>query len=345
MAAAFALRGFDVTLYEEKTYWHEHIDGIRKNQNVIRVTGQDLTGDAHIARITDDLAEAVAGTELIFVSLVAWRHQALMEKLRGLLREGQTVIFSAGNFASIFLRRCLGMDHPAVIGEMMGNIFPCRMTGEHEAVIAAKLSEKLVAAFPASDTEKLVEAVSRVMPCRAGKNVFETALNAPNVVVHLAGSILNLAHAEKDPHFGLYNAGLTPSVIRCIKLVEGEKKAVIDRMGYQMVIHSSHMEHVMDYGHFPELDDFRALEGPNSAQHRYISEDASCGDCLILSLADRLGIEMPVLRALVTIASGINGVDYASTGITMDKLGVPGNTPEEINAYLHSAKKTEDTKN
>ncbi len=338
MAAAFALRGFDVTLYEEKSYWHEHIDGIRKNGDVIHVTGQDLTGDAHIAQITDDLVEAVTGVEIILISLVAWRHQALMEKLQRLLRAGQTVIFSAGNFASIFLRHHLGMDHPAVVGEMMGNIFPCRMIGSHEAVIAAKLSEKLVAAFPASDTPKLVETVGRLMPCKAGKNVFETALNAPNVVVHLAGSLLNLANAEKNKHFGLYNAGLSPAVIRCIKLVEGEKKAVMDRMGYQMVIHSTHMEHVMDYGRYPELDDFRALEGPDSARHRYIAEDASCGDCLILSLADRLGIEMPVLRALVTIASGINGEDYASTGITMDKLGVPGNTPEEINAFLESAK-------
>ena len=35
---------------------------------------------------------------------------------------------------------------------------------------------------------------------------------------------------------------------------------------------------------------------------------------------------------------GWYGVDYAATGITMEKLGVPGCDPDEINAYLNSAK-------
>lgn len=338
MAAEFSLRGFDVTLYEEKTYWHEHIDDILANNGVVEVIGQDLVGNVQLAGITDNLAEAIADTEAIFVSVVAWRHEALIEKLAGLLGEGHTVIFSAGNFASIRLRNRIGLDNPAVVGEMMGNIFPCRMVGPHTALIAGKLTEKMVAAFPGKDTGKLIEAVGQVFGCNPGKNVFETALNAPNVVVHLAGSLLNLGAVEKNPDFGLYNAGLTPSVIKCMKLVEKEKKAVMDCLGMKMVVHTDHMERVMDYGNHPQLDDFRSLKGPDSITHRYIAEDASCGDCLILSLADRLGIAMPVLRSLVTIASGLNGEDYTTAGITMEKLGVPGCTPEEINAYLESAK-------
>ena len=338
MAAEFTLRGFDVALYDEKSYWSEHIDGILKNGGIVTLTGHDFTGDAKISKITDSLSEAVENAEIIFISLVIWRHQAICEALKPLLKPGQTVIFSAGNFASIRLRGILGPDSPVVVGEMMGNIFPCRMLSDHTAVIAAKLTGKMVSAFPAQDSPKFIENVGRVFPCTQGQNVFETALNAPNVVVHLAGSLLNIASVEKNPKFGLYKEGLTPSVMKCILAVEAEKRTVMEKMGYAMIVHSDHMEKVMQYDKFPELDDFRGLEGPSSRLHRYINEDAYSGDAMLLSLGDRLGIQLPTLRSLIHIASVINDRKYAVEGITMDMLGIPGDTPETINQYLFTAK-------
>ncbi len=338
MSAEFTLRGFDVTLYEEKKYWHEHIDGILANGGVVTLTGNDVTGDAHISRITDDLSSAIEDADVIFVSLVSWRHEEIGSKLKGVLKSGQTVIFSAGNFASIRMRQIWGMDAPVVVGEMMGNIFPSRMVDDRTALIGMKLAPKMVAAFPASDTEKLIQAVSPVLPCTAGRNVFEAALNSPNVVIHLAGSLTNLCNAERDEHFKMYLDGLSPSVLNCMKAVEEEKRAVMDRMGYKMVIHTSFIEQLMEYDKYPQFELFRNLEGPTSRLHRYINEDARCGDCLLLDLGKRLGVQMPTLEALMTLASVINDFDYASEGITLDKLGVVGKTPEEINTYLELGK-------
>lgn len=337
MAAEFTLRGFDVTLYDEKKYWPEHIDGILANGGTVTVTGVDLTGDAHIARITDNLEEAVSDADIIFISMVVWRHDWIYHQLKPLLKKGQTVIFSAGNFSSIQMRGVIGLDAPVIVGEMMGNIFPCRMIDDHTAVIAGKLTDKLVAAFPGRDTEKLAETVGEVFHCTPAKNVFEAALNAPNVVIHLAASLMNITNAENVDHFRLYQQGLSPALMTCLKAIEAEKKQVMDRLGYKMVIHTDHMERVMQKDKYPELDLFRSLEGPSGAKHRYINEDAGAGDCLMLSLADRLGIDMPLLRSYVTIASAMNSCDYASEGITMDKLGIPGNDPETINAYLENA--------
>lgn len=338
MAAEFTLRGFDVTLYEDRSYWHEHINDIVAADHTIRVTGNDLTGEARIAKITDDLREALKGADIVFVAIVSWRHQEIIDKLKTTLHEGQVVIFSAGNFASIRLRHALGTDFPVVTGEMMGNIFPCRMIGGNSAVIAAPLKEKMVAAFPAADTPKLMEAVGQVFGCTPGKNVFDTAFNAPNVVIHLVGSLMNMANAEKDKHFAMYQTGLSPSLLKCMRTVENEKQVLMEKMGYHQVSHLGHMERVMAYGEHPELDLFRTLEGPNSRLHRYINEDAYYGDCMILSLADRVGVEMPMLRAYMRIASCVNDTDYVVEGMTLEKLGVPGKTPDEINAYLNLAK-------
>ena len=65
------------------------------------------------------------------------------------------------------------------------------------------------------------------------------------------------------------------------------------------------------------------LAGPDSVRHRYIDEDSRACAALALSLASRLGVAMPVLSAVVTLAGVLNGVDYMQTGRTLKNLGFP----------------------
>ncbi len=333
LAADLALRGHQVALYEKKEYWHEHIEGIRKRGG-IEVGGKGLTGFAKLALITDSLAAALQGSELVFIAMVAWRHNELAQELKPLLKEGDTVVFSAGNFGSIILKRILGLDSGVITGEMMGNIFPCRMLGEGSAVCASPYAPKMIAAFPAVDNKRLCEAYSEVYPCTEAKNVFEAALNAPNVVIHLAGSILNACAVDRDSDFAFYRSGLSESVINCQKAVEAEKARLMEKLGYKMIMHTDYMEKLVQYDKYPEFDCFRDLKGPDSMQHRYVREDATVGDSILMRLGSKLGVEMPTVRALVTIAGAVNNTDYFSTGLTLEELGVTGSTPDEINGYL-----------
>lgn len=335
MAAEFTLRGMEVTLCEKKEYWPEHIDAILANDRKIVLKGNDLQGEARIHCITDDLEKTVAENDVIVVSLVTWRRPELYDALKGKLRTGQTVLFSAGNFSSIQLRNVVGMDCPAIIGEMMGNVFPCRMIGDTTAFIAVPFKGQSCAAFPGKDIDKLAAVVDRIFPCKKVKTVFEAALNAPNVEIHLCASLLNLGAAEKDEHFGIYKDGLSEGVVLCAEAISREMKALMDKMGYSFATHVPMIKMLRQYDKFPELDAFRSLEGPNSRMHRYIHEDAGCGDSLLLSLAKKIGLDLPVLRSFVTIASAINGLDYASV-TTLESLHIRGETPEEINRYLET---------
>ncbi len=333
-AAELALRGYEVHLYEEKKYWNEHIDGIRKAGGV-EVTGHDLTGKAELAMISDDLAQVIDGVPMIFICMVAWRHQALADALKPLVKKGQTIILSAGNFGSIRLKRTFGLESSVLVGEMLGNIFPCRMVGEGKALIAFPYAPKKIAAFPARDNDALVAAMSEYLPCSAAKNVFETALNVPNLVCHLAGSILNTCAIDRNPNFAFYTDGLSEHVIDVQVAVEKEKQQVIDALGYIMVNHTDMMRELVQYDKFPEKDDFRSLSGPGSMDHRYIVEDGTTGQSVIIDLAERLGFEMPVMNALVLLASVINKRDFRAEGLKLADLGMDGlNTADEINEYL-----------
>lgn len=335
-AGELALRGYEVRLYEEKAYWNEHIDGILAAGH-LEVVGNGLTGTAKLAMITDDIGKAIDGVEMIFISMVAWRHQSLAEALKPHVKPGQVLVLSAGNFGSLVLRKTLGMDSGVLIGEMQGNIFPCRMVGDAKALLAAPYKPKRVAAFPGKDTPALVQVMNQYIECTPAKNVFETAFNIPNLVIHLCASILNTCAIDRNPDFRLYTDGLSESVLKCLLAVEAEKAQVMERMGYLMVNSTDNMKIVMDYGHHPEKDLFRSLKGPSSMAHRYIVEDASVGQSMMIDLAERLGLDMPVMKSLVKLASVINGRDFRATGLKLADLGMGNlNTPEEINEYLQT---------
>ncbi|MDO4312012.1 MAG: NAD/NADP octopine/nopaline dehydrogenase family protein [Eubacteriales bacterium] len=338
IAADLKLRGYSVNLYEEKKYWHENIDAIQARGG-IELTGSGATGFARLDKITDNLAEAVEDVELIIVSMVAWRHEKLAKDLKPLVTDDTVIILSAGNFGSIRFKRIFGEQSKAVVGETMGNMFSCRMLGNGVGIAAGPYRAKMAAAFPARDNGKLIERYSKFYPCVEAKNVFETALNAPNIVIHLAGSLLNTCGVERNPEFALYRDGLSEGVINCQKAVEAEKAKIMDVMGYKMVIHTDHMERLIQYDKFPELDCFRSLAGPSSTQHRYVREDATTGDSILVCLGERIGAPALTLTALIRVAGAVNREDYFKQGLTLADLGITGRTPEEINTYLYTGEK------
>lgn len=334
MAADLALRGFDVTLWEDPSCW-ENLRDIQEAGQV-ELVGRGAVGAAVIPHLSDDLAAAVEGANVILVSMIATRHEALAEALAPLLREGQSVCFSAGNLGSLILRRRLGGKAGIVTGEMQGNIFPCRIIGKAKISIAFPYAPKKVAAFPARDTAALIEAMSGVYECVPAGNVLETTLNSPNTSIHLAGSLLNMGAVEQDPSYKMYAQGITPGVCACIEAVEREKAAVMEVMGYPMVFHAGMMRKLLEYEKYPELELFRVVSGPSGMRHRYIEEDAAVGQALLITLARQFGVAVPTMEALVQIASVVNGRDYLGTGKTASYFGWNKLTVRQINEYLET---------
>ncbi len=47
-----------------------------------------------------------------------------------------------------------------------------------------------------------------------------------------------------------------------------------------------------------------------------------------------LGVRTPVMDALITLASTALGIDFRRDGLTLDKMGLAGITPEALPALL-----------
>lgn len=336
MAADLSLKGHEVTLYEME----EHAAAITevKERGYVELIGNAATGKAVIPNITTDIEEAMREPEYILVGVMAQRQEELMELMIPYLKDGQVVCFSAGNCASVILKNKI-TDKEVLVGEMQGNIYPCRMLPDGSLISAFPYKEKGMSAFPAEDNERYIEAMSQVYPCHAVKNVFEATLNSPNTSIHLAGSILGTTKMETMEDFRLYRDGICPSVIELIRKVEEEKAEIMEKMGYVMARAVGQMEALAEYEKHPELTIFRGLEGPTGIGHRYIIEDAYAGNSLLLSLAREYEIDVPLCEGLVAIASALNKTEFYKQGRTVEYFGLNGMSPEEINRYLETGEK------
>ena len=336
-AANFVLHGHEVTLCEEEGVCENNLRDIRERGG-FELTGRAENGFAELKDITHDFAYAVGKAEYIIVCALSTRHEALIRKIVPNLTDGQTVLFSAGSCGSILFRATmkeLGVHKDVLVGELEGNLFPCRIRGKATGFIGMPAGKPwTVSAFPAKDNDKYLAALGELGKCLPAKNVFETTLNASNIIVHLGGSLLNTGAVENSENFCFYDTGLTPSVIRMIETLGAERDAISAALGYTVRSSVGFMKQLADKQAFPQFDSFRGLEGPLTMQDRYIFEDAQNGASFLSSLGDLIGCPAPVARALVTVASAISGTDYYASGRTVDKLGLQGRTAEEINRFL-----------
>lgn len=70
------------------------------------------------------------------------------------------------------------------------------------------------------------------------------------------------------------------------------------------------------------MDWFKNLEGPNSLWGRHITEDTPTLDCLLLSVAQAMGVETPLFQSFVCIASAMHKTFYYAQGRTLENLGL-----------------------
>ena len=333
IAADNILRGNTVRLWEDEQQWNKNLAGVQENGG-IHITGNAITGFAKDIKLCKNMVEALEGAQIILIAALASRHEAIFKELAPLLRPGQTVCVSAGCGSVILLRNLLGDKQNIITGEMSGNVYPCRMDGKAKVIVALPYKVKNAAAFPAKDTDKFICELKDVYECKAVKNILESALNAPNLSIHLAASLLNVCAIDKNPDFRLYAEGLSENVLSIIDAVELEKLKLLTVLGYECVLHAPFMRQLVQYDSFPEFNIFRSLLGPSGMKHRYITEDAAFGQILFYSLAEHFNIVAPCTRALIHLAGVINNTDYFSLGQTIKKLGMGDMSVSQINEYL-----------
>jgi opine dehydrogenase len=306
----------------------------------------DLEGFAPIRYAGDDVAEAVAGAELVIVVGPAYSTEPLAAAVGPHLSESMAVLVCPGSCAgAIAFKRAAGLeleDERYIVGETHTLPYAVRITEPGVINVFLKLTTDVyLAGLPRVGTDRLYDLVSDVWPAvEKADSVFQTTLQNGNPIIHPAVTLLNAALLERTGGgFLFYEEGVTESVGRLIEAVDNERLAIAAALGVTVLSEpeiGAKQGYMLEENYstgYSTAPGFRGIAAQPQLDHRYLTEDVGYSLIFLADLAARLGVPTPVIDAVITITSVVLARDFRREGVrTLATLGLDGMSPAQLAA-------------
>jgi opine dehydrogenase len=347
-AADLAHRGFGVSLYTRSRVRLEPII----QQGGLRMTGAAGEAFVPLPLVTDDLAAAVAGAEVLLVTVPLSAHPFYARALAPLVRPEQVIVLNPGHMGGgLYIAHeiyRLSGRYGLRLCEFATLTYGCRMKGPAWINIYLITRNLLFAAFPGKFQSQLYEAVKPLYPeIVPAKNILETGFLDINAIEHPPQILCNAGWVEHTAgEYLFYYEGTTPSVGQVIDAVDRERIAVaaaarVPTKPFVQYFYESGYTTAgaaqtgTAYAALQESAPNRWIKGPKNLDHRYVHEDVGWGLVPWSEIGRVLGVCTPVMDALITLASVMNEIDYRREGLTLAKMGLEGKDITSLERYLY----------
>jgi opine dehydrogenase len=346
-AADLTLRGFQVRLFARS----ESTIAKLAKLGEIELVESGVSKKAAPYFMSPHLPPVVQGVDLIVIATPAVGHEYLAKGLANYVGDGQRILLNPGHtggslhFANLL--RQLGCKAQVQLCETVTLTYICRMPQPGRVEIYRRTTNLRCAALPGKHTEKLVREIQSVFPnVIAAANVLETGFSNINAIMHPAGMLGNAGWIEKtDGDFLYYREGITPSIGAWIDALDGERLEIVRALGltplrFVDIFHGAGLtttearDSGSAYQAIHESEPNFTIKSPPSLDHRYIKEDVGYGLVPMAEIGKLLGIETPVMDALITLASVALGIDFRVEGLTLEKMGLAGVAPADLQRIL-----------
>jgi opine dehydrogenase len=346
-AADLTLRGFQVRLFARS----ESTIAKLAKLGEIELVESGVSKKAAPYFMSPHLPPVVQGVDLIVIATPAVGHEYLAKGLANYVGDGQRILLNPGHtggslhFANLL--RQLGCKAQVQLCETVTLTYICRMPQPGRVEIYRRTTNLRCAALPGKHTEKLVREIQSVFPnVIAAANVLETGFSNINAIMHPAGMLGNAGWIEKTGgDFLYYREGITPSIGAWIDALDGERLEIVRALGlaplrFVDIFHGAGLtttdarDSGSAYQAIHESEPNFTIKSPPSLDHRYIKEDVGYGLVPMAEIGKLLGIETPVMDALITLASVALGIGFRVEGLTLEKMGLAGVAPADLQRIL-----------
>lgn len=347
MAAHLAITGCKVNLFNRSD---ERLEPVRARGG-IEVTGV-VEGFATLNRVTTDPVEAFGDADILMVVVPATGHRSIAGIVAPLLKDGQILILNPGRTGgALEVAEVLRQKNPQVrpyLAETQTLLYSARVTNPGQVHIHGIKNSVPLAALPAYRTVDILPVVRKALPQFVpGGNVLMTSLDNIGAVFHPAITVLNAGRIE-DTHgdFEYYVEGVTPAVASMLEEIDQERVSVAAALGIRAHTAREWLYLAYDAAGKTLLEAMRANTGysgiraPGTIHHRYIAEDVPTSLVPIASIGEMLNVPTPAMRAVITMASVMHGVDYWAEGRTVERLGIKGMSVKDIRFLVVGAEPT-----
>jgi len=285
--------------------------------------------------------EAISGAGLVIIAAPAFAHQTLMSAAAPHLSARQTVlVHPVTGLSSLLLSRMLAKRdvEPPLIVDASTSLFTARKSGPTRVRIL-KIKDTIdLAAIPSSRGTEAIAVMRELFGnrFRLESSALAVSLNNHNPVYHVPPLLCNLSRAEKQENWVIWEC-ITPAIARLVELVDNERLLVVRHFGTTEVSVADYFKqaHGAEGNCLPDIfasvaQKLKGPVGPQSSEHRFITEDVPYGLVFFHSLGQAVGIEMPVTRNLIELTSALYQRNFAEEGHTVEALGLSGLLSSEI---------------
>jgi opine dehydrogenase len=349
MAAHLALMGFPTALFNRTP---ERVTALKSRGGIdLESYEGGPRGFAELRLVTSDMAEALAGAEVIMVVVPSSAHREIAKAMSPHLRDGQIILLNPGRTCGaievVHVLNEVGCQADVTVAEAGTFIYASRSEGPAQARIFRVKEAVPLAALPATRTPAVLEAIEEAYPQFIdGVNVLHTSLNNMGAIFHPALTLLNAGWIETTHgNFQFYIDGVSPSVARVLESLDRERATVASALGIraQTALEWLSMAYDATGSNLNEAihnqPGYYGINAPPTLEHRYIFEDVPMSLVPIASLGERFGVSVRGMDSIIRLACIIHNIDYWRRGRTVDKLGIADLSVNELIAYVNEGVK------
>ncbi len=345
VAAHLKLLGKEVSLYD---VIESQLAPIIENNNTVTLTGNiNVTGEAKIDLVTMNLAEAIAGAELIVCTTPAHVHKFVAKDLASCLVSGQILMLNPGRTGGVLeVRKVLqkqGCQADVTVVEAQTVLYACRRDSATINVFGVK-QKVPCAGLPNTGMSHFIELIQSVFPqfVLAEDGLWGTSLNNIGMLFHPTPTLLNLGRMESGQPFDYYIDGFSPSIAYTVEKLDAERLKVAQAIGVKLPTAIEWLESNYNavgknlYEALQNNDSYRGIKAPLMANIeakkslRYVVEDVPSGLVPVSELGKKFGVETPAIDTIINLANTMFDADFRASGRNLDQLGLKDMTPDEI---------------
>lgn len=344
VAAALEMteRGHEVTLYHDETRM-KGLDTLKEMKSA-KLNGKEISFHA----FTNDAREAVAGKDVLMLTIPAFAIEDVAQSIVQHLEDGQMVyINSASAMGALRFRNVMkerGVEKSVKVGESMSLTYASRYDSKtNEATIYGHNQYNMFSAYPSTDTDDMLAVLSQMYDhLKPAKNIIEVVLNNGNPESHPGPSILNAGRIDyAGDSFYLYTQGMTEHTINVVHDIDYERQEICQKLGFEALdksarsVRSGYFKDgltLLEQYHTSDL--LKDLLGPTHLENRYVTEDVSNGLVLWSSIGDAVGVETPTIDAVIHLTGVLLKRNYFDIGVTLEKLGIDVHSAETLNDIM-----------
>ncbi len=303
-----------------------------------------LDGFAPVELATCDMKAAMEFSQLYVIVCPSFAQEIFFAQMIPHLKDGSVIVTMPANYAGLvfteMLRKAGKADLAVHFVDTISIPWACRLLSPGVTSIMGLKTFLPLSIYPTDESGATEQKIRDLLPIPVEilKNPLVAGLENINFGGHPLMTTINIGLLENfGGNFNYYKDCCSPATAKAAAKMDLERLAVGKALGFTLrteleamnALYGMKEESVYDFNR-KSVSHGKIGSAPNSAKARYISEDVPYVLVPCYELAKLCGVDTPLIRACITLASAYNEENYFESGRTLLAMGLSDLSAEEI---------------